>query len=164
MTRFSERNLGSRAMVIPSSSIVCATGLDPLRPTKVSLRGSSLVATSAPKRLGAMRRPRPLTHGTAQAMVSPSKFCLLKTGASFTGRFNGNVASRWKKAGSFSFRQTNQSFTLVARKIFGAKKKNTGNGDDDWLAQDSERLILRRENNPVEMNGKAGGENGQIKI
>jgi len=44
------------------------------------------------------------------------------------------------------------------------QEKNTGNSDNDWLAQDSERLILRRKNDPVEMNGKAGGENGEVKI
>ncbi len=44
------------------------------------------------------------------------------------------------------------------------KKKNSGNADNDWLAQDSERLILRRKNDPVEMNGEAGGENGEVKI
>jgi hypothetical protein len=53
------------------------------------------------------------------------------------------------------------------RNFIGEKfeqEKNTGNGDNDWLAQDSERLILRRKNDPVEMNGKPGGENGEVKI
>lgn len=44
------------------------------------------------------------------------------------------------------------------------QKKNAGNNDDDWLAQDRERLILWGKNDPVEMNGKASGENSQVKI
>ena len=44
------------------------------------------------------------------------------------------------------------------------QKKNAGNNDDGWLAQDSKRLILWGKNDPMEMNGKAGGENSQVKI
>src|SRR6185503_4935181 len=81
MTRFSERNCGSRATVDPSRSIVWEKAFQFLRATKTILCGSSFVATRAPKRFGGMRRPRPLMQGTAQAIVSPSKFCLLKIGA-----------------------------------------------------------------------------------
>src|SRR5204863_5979409 len=42
--------------------------------------------------------------------------------------------------------------------------KDTSNGDDDRIAQHFERLIRRRQGDPVEMNGKAGGENGEVKI
>ena len=34
--------------------------------------------------------------------------------------------------------------------------------DDDWVAQNGEGLILRRQNDPVEMNGEAGGKNREI--
>src|SRR2546430_2836423 len=44
------------------------------------------------------------------------------------------------------------------------EKKNAGNNHDDWLAQNRERLILWGKNDPVEMNGKASGENSQVKI
>src|SRR5207248_11293361 len=44
------------------------------------------------------------------------------------------------------------------------QKKNAGNNHDAWLAQDRERLILWGKNDPVEMNGKASGENRQVKI
>jgi hypothetical protein len=44
------------------------------------------------------------------------------------------------------------------------QKKNARNNDNDWLAQDRERLILWGKNDPVEMNGKASGENSQVKI
>ncbi len=86
MTTFSERNFGSRATTKPSRSIVWEIPRPPFRPTKTSLRGSSFVATSAPKRFGAMRRPRPLMQGTAQAIVSLSTFCWLKTPANFEGK------------------------------------------------------------------------------
>ena len=56
----------------------------------MSLRGSSFVATSAPKRFAGIRRPRPLMHGAAQAIVSPKTFSWLKTEASRAGNVIGN--------------------------------------------------------------------------
>ena len=45
-----------------------------------------------------------------------------------------------------------------------SSRKRTPDNHDDWLAQDCERLILWGKNDPVEMNGKASGENSQVKI
>jgi len=48
MTRFSERNFGSRATFDPSRSIARVNGRPAFRATKIIRFGSSLVATSAP--------------------------------------------------------------------------------------------------------------------
>ena len=42
--------------------------------------------------------------------------------------------------------------------------EDTGNGDNPRLAEDFERLVIRRERDPMEMNGEARGENREIKI
>jgi hypothetical protein len=42
--------------------------------------------------------------------------------------------------------------------------ENTGNADDPRIAEDFERLILRRESNPVEMNGEPSGKNSEVKV
>src|SRR5437762_3369553 len=42
--------------------------------------------------------------------------------------------------------------------------ENTGNADDPRVTEDFERLILRRESDPVEMNGEPRGKNGEVKI
>jgi seryl-tRNA synthetase len=42
--------------------------------------------------------------------------------------------------------------------------ENASDRDDHGIAEDFERLIRGRESNPVEMNGQAGGENGEVKI
>ena len=42
--------------------------------------------------------------------------------------------------------------------------ENTCNADDPRVREDFERLILRRESDPVEMNGEPGGKNGEVKI
>src|SRR5439155_9594383 len=89
ITRFSDRNFGSRVTSKPSKSIIRANGRPALRATKVILRGSSLVATSAPNKFAGIRRPRPLTHGTAHRMVSPRTFSLPKIGASRAGNVDG---------------------------------------------------------------------------
>src|SRR5713226_5457761 len=44
------------------------------------------------------------------------------------------------------------------------KIKNTRDGHDHGIAQCFERLIGRRERDPVEMDGEAGDENGEVKI
>ena len=105
----------------PSSSIVRVYGRPPLRATKMSLRGSSFVATSAPKRFVGMRRLRPLMHRAAQASVSPKTFSRPNTDASRAGNVTGNFAGVLRSAGPFSFFQASQIFAFMARKIFGAK-------------------------------------------
>src|ERR1017187_1671607 len=119
--RFSERNFGSCATIEPSSSIVCANGRPFLRATKWSLRGSSFVASSAPNRFAGMRRPRPLRHGAAHAIVSPRTFCRLTTDASRDGSASGNCAEALRSAGPFNFLKASQIFAFIPRKIFGAK-------------------------------------------
>src|SRR5207248_11682985 len=42
--------------------------------------------------------------------------------------------------------------------------ENTGDADDPWVAEDFERLILRRESDPVKMDCEGSGKNGQVKI
>src|SRR4029077_7110411 len=121
MTRFSERNLGSRATFDPSRSIPRVNGRPAFRATKVTLRGSSFVATSAPNKFAGICRPRPLTHGTAQTMVSPRTFSLPKMGASRVGNVDGRLSGTSRSAGPFSFLQASQIFTFIARKILGAK-------------------------------------------
>ena len=57
--------------------------------------------------------------------------------------------------------------TVDPRDFIGEKLKeieHARNRDDDRIAQHFERLIRRRERDPVEMNGKTGGENRQVKI
>src|SRR5207247_7092534 len=93
----------------------------PLRATKVSLRGSSFAAISAPKRLAGMRRQRPLMHCAAHATVSPKTFSRPKTVASLAGNVTGNSTDGPRSAGPFNFFQASQIFAFVARKIFGAK-------------------------------------------
>lgn len=44
------------------------------------------------------------------------------------------------------------------------KIKNARDGDDNGIAQRFERLISRSEGDPVEMDGEAGNENGEVKI
>src|SRR5437762_2368036 len=81
----------------------------------------SLVATSAPNQFAGIRRPRPLTHGTAHRIVAPRTFSLLKIGASRAGNVDGRLSGTSESAGPFSFLQASQIFTFVARKILGAK-------------------------------------------
>ena len=122
--RFSERNLGSRATIESFRSIVPANGRPPFRATNKSLRGSSFVATSAPERFGGMRRPRPLMHGAAQAIVSARTFSRLKTEASRAGNVTGRFTGILRSGGPFNFLKTSQIFAFIARKILGAKYKN----------------------------------------
>lgn len=42
--------------------------------------------------------------------------------------------------------------------------ENAGDCDDPRVPKDLERLILRRQRDPMEMNGHTGGENGQVKV
>ena len=42
--------------------------------------------------------------------------------------------------------------------------ENTGDADDPWVAEDFERLILRRQRDPVEMDGEPSGKNSEVKI
>ena len=42
--------------------------------------------------------------------------------------------------------------------------ENTGDADDPRVAEDFQRLILRREIDPVEVDCKPSGKNGQVKI
>jgi seryl-tRNA synthetase len=42
--------------------------------------------------------------------------------------------------------------------------QNAGNCDDPRITEDLERLVLRRERDPVKVNCEAGGENRQVKI
>ena len=50
------------------------------------------------------------------------------------------------------------------------RKRESGRDRDEraqrhaWVAQDFERLILRREIDPVKMNCEAGGKNGEVKV
>ena len=60
-------------------------------------------------------------QGTAQAMVSPRTFCLLKIGARRAGSAIGRVEGRRKSAGPFSFVSASQIFAFIERRIFGAK-------------------------------------------
>ena len=60
-------------------------------------------------------------HGTAHAIVSPSRFCLLKIGASRDGSAIGSVAGRRTSAAAFSFVSASQILVFIERKTFGAK-------------------------------------------
>src|SRR5256886_12751414 len=51
---------------------------------------------------------------------------------------------------------------LVGKKFQDVE--DTGNGDDPRLPEDFERLVIRRERDPMEMNGEARGENREVKI
>src|SRR3954447_20506273 len=124
MTRFSERNCGSRAVVVPSRSIVWENEPQLRRATKTILCGSSFVATSAPNKFVGIPLLRPLMHGTAQAIVSPSTFCLLKIGASRAGSAIGRVEGRRRSAAAFSLFRASQIFAFIERKTFGAKYRN----------------------------------------
>ena len=42
--------------------------------------------------------------------------------------------------------------------------ENARDGDHERMSKDLERLILRRQRDPMEMNGQTGGEDGQVKI
>src|SRR4029434_8102531 len=42
--------------------------------------------------------------------------------------------------------------------------ENTGDADDPWIAENFERLILRREIDPVKVDCEASGQNGEVKI
>src|SRR5206468_10463874 len=42
--------------------------------------------------------------------------------------------------------------------------ENAGDCDDPRVPKDLERLILRRQCDPMEMNGQTGGEDGQVKV
>ncbi len=53
------------------------------------------------------------------------------------------------------------------RNLIGEKFEeieNTGDADDPRVTEDFERLILRRESDPVEMNGEPSCKNGEVKI
>src|SRR5205823_6674993 len=113
----SERNCGARATVEPSRSIVWQNGFQFRRPTKTILCGSSFVATRAPKRLAGIFRPRPLIQGTAQAMVSPRRFCFAKIGARREGNAIGKVGLRWKSGAALSLFSASQIFAFIERKI-----------------------------------------------
>src|SRR5436190_792575 len=131
ITRFSDRNFGSRLTLVSSRSIVRANGRPALRATNMSLRGSSFVATSAPNKLAGIRpltprlrradAPRPLTHGAAHRMVSPRTFSLSKMDASRVGNVNGRLGGTSRSAGPFNFLHASQIFAFMARKILGAK-------------------------------------------
>ena len=71
-------------------------------------------------------------------------------------------ASDWSNDGMNRVPDRINPWNFISEKL--KQEKNAGNSDDDWLAQDSEGLILRRKNDPVEMNSKAGSENGEVKI
>src|SRR5436190_23174555 len=107
MTRFSDRNFGSRAAVQPSTLIVCAR--EPLWGMKVSLAGSSFVAMSVPGQLADNPRSRLLMQGTAQTTVSPNKFSRAKTAAAREDKEVGRVGMFSSSAGPFSFFQISQS-------------------------------------------------------
>src|SRR5947207_13475457 len=108
-------------MSAPGRSCVCENGRPLLRATKVSLRGSSFVATNVANKVAGIRRPRQLTHGIAQEMVSPRRFSLSKIGRRFGESSTGNRSVRRQSAGQLSFLITSQTFALNAREIFGAK-------------------------------------------
>ena len=101
--------------------MVLANGRRFLRATNISLRGSSFVATSAPKRFAGIRWPRPLMHGAVHAIVSPSKFWRLKIGSSRVGSVSGSLTGMSRSAGPFNFFHANEIFAFIARRIFGAK-------------------------------------------
>jgi hypothetical protein len=42
--------------------------------------------------------------------------------------------------------------------------EDASDGNDPGLAEDFERLVIRRENDPVLMDGEAGDEDGEVKI
>ena len=42
--------------------------------------------------------------------------------------------------------------------------ERAGDPEDERIAEDGERLIFGREDDPMEMNGEAGDEDGQVKI
>src|SRR5205814_7146474 len=44
------------------------------------------------------------------------------------------------------------------------QKKYDGDGDDEWIAQNGERFVRRRECDPVLMDGESGGEYSKIEI
>jgi hypothetical protein len=42
--------------------------------------------------------------------------------------------------------------------------QNARDGDHERMSKDLERLILRRQRDPMEMNGQTGREDGQVKV
>ncbi len=42
--------------------------------------------------------------------------------------------------------------------------ENAGNADDPWVSKDLERLILRRQSDPMEMDGEPGHEDRELEI
>ena len=143
MTRFSERNFGSRATVIPSRSIVCARPRPLCSATKTTLRGSSFVATSAPKRFGGMRRPRPLRHGTAHAIVSLQDVVMAEDRrqsrrARSIGSATGNPAS----AGPFSFLEDEPDFRLHRAENLRGEDKGTRRARDAKMHERDEGVVI----------------------
>src|SRR5437899_12443252 len=91
--------------------------------TKTSLCGSSFVVTSAPKRFGGIRRPRPLMQRAVHAIVSPNTFSRLNTDARRAGNVVGSCTGSLRSAGPFNFFNASQIFAFTARRILGAKEK-----------------------------------------
>ena len=71
-------------------------------------------------------------------------------------------AANWPNDGVNSVPDRIYPGNFVGKKL--EEIENTGDADDPWVAEDFERLILRRESDPVEMNGEPAGENGEVKI
>src|SRR5437899_10774442 len=97
--------------------MVLANGRRFLRATNISLRGSSFVAMSAPKRFAGIRWPRPLMHGAVHAIVSPSKFWRLKIGSrragSVTGSVTGSLTGMLMSAGPFNFYHSHHNLAFM---------------------------------------------------
>src|SRR2546423_15294380 len=53
-------------------------------------------------------------------------------------------------------------WNLVGEKF--EKIENTGDANDPGIAQDVERLILRRQGDPVEMDGQPSSKDSEVKI
>jgi len=51
---------------------------------------------------------------------------------------------------------------FVGKKLEGVK--DAGDRDDPRFPDDGERLIARRERDPMKVNGQSGGENGELKV
>ena len=55
-----------------------------------------------------------------------------------------------------------EPWNFVGKKL--QKIQNTGNRDDPGISEGLQRLVLRRESDPVKMDGQPGNENREIKV
>ena len=71
-------------------------------------------------------------------------------------------ASDWPNNGMDSVPNRINPRNLIGEKL--EQEENSRNDNDGWLAKNAQRLVLRRQNNPMEVNSEAGREDGQVKV